>query len=85
MGRHRRLIRVAAGALFALLLPTRLAAQGIENPTEAELLATAELIEFPSMFMDTLTIDDPHLASVAARMYRFRGSAGDSGAGVRSR
>lgn len=64
--------------LFALLSPVALAAQGIENPTEAELMATAELIEFPSAVVDTFTMDDPHIAGTASRMYRFRGSAGDS-------
>jgi len=53
-------------------------AQGLENPTDAELLATASLIAFPSFFMDTLNVNDPHMEGFATKMYKFQGVAGDS-------
>ena len=72
--------RAVAGliAISSIAAPAPAHAQGLENPTEEEMLATSKLIAYPTMFMDTLTTNDPHMGGVAVKLYKFRGGVGDS-------
>ena len=63
VSRLRRVVRldmaqaaISLAAISSICGPYDSHAQGLENPTEEQLLGTASLIPFPAFFMDTLDV-----------------------------